>query len=122
MNRLYVVAITLLGIAACATSGPESPVSGAKVETSVITSNPTAAEDEFEGVDVPEVPKMATIPNQTKVVCRREKATGSHRVIRVCRTRAAIDKTRLADQGTVEKIQRKPIAGPQRRESRRRSN
>lgn len=113
MNRLYVVAITFLGIAACATSGPESPVSGAKVETSVITSNPTAAEDEFEGVDVPDVPKMATIPNQTKVVCRREKPTGSHRMIRVCRTRAAIEKTRSAEQNAVRELQRKPTAGAQ---------
>ena len=115
MNRRYIVATTFLGIAACATSGPESPVSGAKVETSVITNNPTAAEGEgeYEVVDVPEVPKMATIsdqanvPDQTKVVCRREKATGSHRVMRVCRTRTAIEKSRLADQDALRKLQRK---------------
>ncbi len=97
MNRRYVVAATFLGVAACATSGPDSPVPGTKYETSVITSNPTATEWEFEDVDVPEVPKVenipgqANIPGQTEVVCRNEIPTGSHLVIRVCRTRSEIE-------------------------------
>ncbi len=100
MNRRYMVAATFLGIAACATSGPESSVPGAKVETPVITSKPTATEGEFEDVDVPEVPKMAiisgqaNIPGQSEVVCRNEIPTGSHLVIRVCRTRSEIEKKR----------------------------
>ena len=110
MNRSYVVAATFLGIAACTTPGPETPVPGAKVETSVITSTPTVAEGEFEDVDVPEVPKMANIPAQAntldsnKLVCRREKSTGSHRVTRVCHTRADIKRRRAADQVAVKKI------------------
>ncbi len=94
MNRRYVVAATFLGVAACATSGPDSPVPGATVETSVITSNPTVTEGEFEDVDVPEVPKVAIIPGQIEVVCRNEIPTGSHLVIRVCRTRSEIEKKR----------------------------
>ena len=110
MNRRYVVAATFLGIAACATSGPDSPVPGAKVETSVITSNPTAAEGEFEDVDVPKVPKVANIPAQASIpdpnelVCRREKTTGSHRVTRVCRTRVEVERRRAADQEAIKKI------------------
>ncbi len=100
MNRRYVVAATFLGIAACATSGPDSPVPSAKVETSVTTSNPTATEGEFEDVDVPEVPKVANIwgqaniPGQSEVVCRNEIPTGSHMVTRVCRTLSEIEKKR----------------------------
>ena len=110
MNRQYVVAATFLGIAACATPGPETPVPGAKVETSVITSTPTAAEGEFEDVDVPELPKKANIPAQASIpvlnelVCRRERTTGSHRVTRVCRTRTAIERRRAADQQAARKI------------------
>lgn len=110
MSRRYVVAVTFLGIAACATSGPESPVPGAKVESSVITSKPTAVEGKFEDVDVPEVSKMATIPAQVNIshpnalVCRREKITGSHRVTRVCRRRVDIDRRRAEDQETIRKI------------------
>jgi len=106
MNRRYVVAVTFLGIAACATSGPESAVPGAKVETSVITSNPTAAEVEFEDVEIPEVPKVSNIPDQTGIVCRREQKTGSRRIIRVCRTRAEIEQRQEADQDMLEKTQR----------------
>ncbi len=110
MNRRYVVAATFLGIGACATSGPESPVPGAKVDTSVITSNPTAAEGEIEVVDVPDVPKtanisgQANIPDPNEIVCRREKKTGSHRVTRVCRKRAQIEARRVADQEAVRKM------------------
>ena len=115
MNLHYVAAATLLGMAACATPGPdtavpETPVPGAKVETSAKTSTPAVAEGEFEDVDVPEVPEMANIPaqanipGQTEVVCTREKKTGSHRVTRVCRTRTEIVARRAADQEAIKKI------------------
>ncbi len=110
MNRQFVVAATILGIAACATPGPETPVPSAKVETSVITSTPTVAEGEFEDIDVPEVPKMTNIPAQAsnpdpnELICRRERITGSHRVTRVCRKRAQIEARRVADQEAVRKM------------------
>ncbi len=110
MNLQFVVAATILGIAACATPGPETPVPGGKVETSVITSTPTVAEGELEDADVPEVPKMANIPaqasnpNPNELICRRERTTGSHRVTRLCRRRAEIDSRRAADQEAVRKI------------------
>ena len=106
MNRRYMVGATFLGIAACATSGPESTVPGAKVETSVITSNPTAAEGKFEDVDVPEVPKVTNIPVRDEVICRMETTVGSRFRTRVCRTRSEIKKTQRADQDMLEKAQR----------------
>lgn len=110
MNQRLVVAVTFLGVAACATSGPESPVTGAKVETAVISSKPTAAEGEFEDVDVPDVPRMANIsaqadiPDPNELICRREKTTGSHRVTRVCHKRVDIERRRAADQEAIKKI------------------
>jgi len=108
--RRYLLAATFLSIAACSTSGPESPVPVAKAEMPVTTSSPTAAGGVIEDVDVPEVPKIARVVDQTDtprksdVVCRREKTTGSHRVTQVCRRRADIDATREADQRTVKKL------------------
>lgn len=111
MNRRYIVAATFLGIAACATSGPEAPAPGATVESSAITSNPTAAEGEIEDVDVPEAPKVATnvgeanIPDQTEVVCHSVKRTGSHMSKRVCRTRAMIEEMRKDGQDVLGDLQ-----------------
>ncbi len=109
MNRRYVVAATFLGIAACATPSPESPVPGAKDETSVIISNLTAAEGEIEDVDVQEVPKVANTPDTNGLVCQRERITGSHRLTRVCRTRAEIERRRKEDQAMIEKLRTKPV-------------
>ena len=109
MNRRYVMATTFLGIAACATSGPESPVPVAKVETPTTTSSPTAAESVIEVVDVPKVPKTVIIPAQSQVVCHKEKPTGSHRVIRVCRTRSQIANRRTADQAMLKNISNAPV-------------
>jgi len=107
MNRRYMVAATFLGIAACATSGPESSVPGAKVETPVITSKPAAVEGKFEVVDVPKVPKMADIPVRDEVICQMETTVGSHIKRQVCRTRSNIEKTQRADQDKLERAQRR---------------
>ncbi len=92
MIRRYVVSAILLGIAACATSNPERPTPVAKANTPAQISNATAAEGEFDDVEVPKVP-MATnisdqkdIPGKPKVVCRKERPTGSNRPRKVCRT------------------------------------
>jgi len=111
MNRRYVVAAAFLGIAACATSGPESaapdatsPVPDAKFEAPITSGNPAAAEGPIEDVEVPKVPQAASVPAQPEVVCRREKATGSHRVTRVCTTRTQIARRRTEDQDAMKKV------------------
>ena len=115
MNRRYVVAAIFLGLAACATSGSESPAPDAKVEAELKTSNPSAAEGEIEVFDIPEVSTVANISDQANIpdssglVCRREKITGSHRVTRVCRTRAEIERRRTEDQTMINKLRRKPV-------------
>ncbi len=120
MNRRYVVAAMFLGIAACATPGPESPVLVAKVETAVISSDPTTAEGAIEYIDAPDVPKVASnpgqasIPDTDRLVCTRERITGSHRVTRVCRTPTEIETTRRADQAMIEKLRSKPVGAATR--------
>ena len=92
MIRRFVVSAILFGIAACATSNPDRPTPVAKATTPAQVSNATAAEGEFDDVEVPKVP-MATnisdgkdIPGEPKVVCRKERVTGSNRPRKVCRT------------------------------------
>jgi hypothetical protein len=118
MIRQYVVSAILLGIAACATSNPERPTPVAKANTPAQISNATAAEGEFYDVEVPEVP-MATnisdqidIPGEPRVVCRKERPTGSNRPRKVCRTVSGIGKTmeRAAARETLKKLQRQQEA------------
>ena len=99
MNRRYIVAATFLGIAACVTSAPEAPESTAKAGKSVTNSNSTARETGGVGVvDVPEVPKAASLRAENEIVCRIERETGTHMRVRVCRTRTQIDATRKRTQ------------------------
>ena len=114
MNRRYVVAVAFLGIAACTTSGPESPVPGAKAETSVITSNPTAAEGVIEQVGVPEAPKDTIIAVENSLDCRKEKLTGSHIPQVVCMTHSERDRLRKVAQDNMEALRRKPSAVPEK--------
>jgi len=110
MNRRHVVAIAFLGIAACTTSGPESPVTGAKAETSVITSNPTAAEGVIEQVGVPEAPMETTIADEDELICTKERLTGSRIPTKVCLTRAERERIQEEAQGYIEASKRKPAA------------
>jgi len=114
MNRRHVVAIAFLGIAACTTSGPESPVPGAKAETSVITSDPTAAEGDAEGVTeqigVSEAPVETTIADGDELICTKERLTGSRIPTKVCLTRAERERLQAEAQGYIEASKRKPAA------------
>ena len=110
MNRRHVVAIAFLGIAACTTSGPESPVPGAKAETSVITSDATEGVIEQDGVS--EAPVETTIADGDELICRREKLTGSRIATTVCLTRAERDKIQEDSQSYIEAGKRSPGSNP----------
>lgn len=115
MNLPLVVAATLfLSITACATSTPERPVStrspepAAVTEDTVTESSSTAAGDELQVVDVPEVEESVVARNQqsSELVCRYEKEVGSHMRTRVCRWREEIDAERKATQETLREMGR----------------
>lgn len=106
MNRRYIIAAALLGIAACATSGPEAPEPDANAGNPVTNSASTAAEEPLEVVEVPQVPLSANIPAPAKVSCRRETEIGSRRVKRVCRTRSEIDKAQAAAEDALDDMQK----------------
>jgi len=113
MNRRHVLAAVYLGISACATSGPELPTPDAKVESSVITSDPTAADDEIHSIDAPEVPKTANFakpaesPGQPgEIICRDEQRTNSHPKPRVCRTRLEIEEMSKEAQARFRRLRK----------------
>lgn len=120
MNRIYLLGAIFLGLAACASSGPEPVTTVATVQT--VASNqavpagnePVAAESELHVVDVPEVAQVAhhTVQENTsdpdELICRRIKTTGSHRVTRVCMTRAEIEQRRAESRAMANKIRNAP--------------
>jgi len=118
MNRRHVVAIAFFGLAACTTSGPESPVLGAKAETSVTTGDPTSTDGKVEGVmeqaGVSEAAVETPIADPNELICTKEKLTGSRIPTRVCLTRAERERIQSEGQGFVEASKRKPGATPQK--------
>lgn len=109
MNRLHIVAATFLGIAACATSGPEPSDSNATAEIPVADDDSMAAVDELEVVDVPEVSKVDITPARDEVICRMEKRTGSHRAERVCRRRSQDPRSAAETKETFEELRRSQV-------------
>ena len=113
MIRRFVVAATFLGIAACVTSAPESPESTAKAGKSVTNSNSTAAVNELQIGDMPEVPETPILAGNEKpngLVCRYERETGTHMRTRVCRWRADIEETRKKTQQVLRDMDRRSSA------------
>jgi len=104
MNQQYVVAAIFLGIAACATSVPESPTPVASAGNEA-----TPPVGEVEIVAVPEVPKVADVPVRDEVICRMEKRTGTNRATRVCRTRSGNKKSAREGKETFEVLRRSQV-------------
>ena len=108
MIRRYVMAATLLGITACATSvpePPESPEPAARAEE--LATDSTATGGGLEVVEVPDVsetPMVAKNDNPKELVCRYERETGSHMRTRVCRWQADVEEGRKWAQKSVRAI------------------
>lgn len=120
MNRIYLVGVISSGLAACASSGPEPVTTVATAPTAVAgqsipTANePVAEESELHVVDVPEVAQVAhhtpqgDAPDPNELICRRIKITGSHRMTRVCMTRAEIEQRRAESRAMIDDMRRTP--------------
>ena len=89
MKTLFLVAAAWLGIAACVTSGPESPEPAAGTNKPVTNGNSTKAAGQLEVGELPKVSDSVSIPTQALVICRKERPTGSYISKPVCRTRTA---------------------------------
>lgn len=106
MTRLIPIFISALCIGACASGGdptaannsaPADPAPTAVVDETETAAAPTedSAQEELTVVDVPAVAQNAAQvadPRKDQRICRREVRTGTHRAVRVCRTRAEIER------------------------------
>ena len=109
MNRRYLIAVICLGVAACATSVPESTMPAVKAGNSATDSKSTTPVGEVEIVAVPEVPMVTDVPVRDEVICRMEKRTGTHRAVRVCRTRSGNARSARKGKETFEVLRRSQV-------------
>jgi hypothetical protein len=109
----------LLSLVACASSSPEPTAQFAAVAPAdsgvpAVIGQAEAADGGLHVVDVPEAPKAANpaaaagTPPEDELVCKRIKTTGSHRMTRVCWTRADIEARRASDKQSMDAMRRRP--------------
>ena len=120
MIRELTAGMVLLGLSACASAPPDPAASVPPAAQSAAAPHgePAASPagtaaaghgeaDGESGLHVVEVPSAtpappqpvaASEPHEDEVICKRIRVTGSHRLQRVCRTRAEIDAAREAGQ------------------------
>jgi hypothetical protein len=103
MIRRISLAVISVCIAACASSGPETPASaGADAVASEASSAPIEVFVNDPDAPVVQASAKAADPDKSDtIVCRRERQTGSQMTVRVCRTRAEIDARAAKDQETL---------------------
>ena len=118
MRMLTIIAIAF-GVSACASDGPPAATSAAAETPASEPTNTAAAgadtqvagEEQLEFVDIPPVEPDETIPvaeqsNKNERVCRREMRTGTHRAVRVCRTRAEMDRIEQEGKDVFKELHR----------------
>ena len=117
--RMLTTIVILLCVSACASEGPPAAASSAadmpvtaSAEAEAASADATmASEDQLDFVDIPPVEADETIPvaeqsNKNERVCRREMRTGTHRAVRVCRTRAEMDRLEQEGKDTFKDLHR----------------
>ena len=101
MTRLIPVCASVFVITACATSSaPTTPDTSAAPDPApaeAVAESVAEASTTDGVIDVVEVPAVAKAepepdPRKDERICRREVRTGTHRAVRVCRTRAEIER------------------------------
>lgn len=112
MYKAAVITGLSLSLIGCAAPTPQAPAPVAAAQPAAPAEGataPAADESVIEVVDVPQVSAAADAPalrSQQERVCHREKRTGSNRVVRVCRTRAEIEKDALESKELFDELHR----------------
>jgi len=94
-TKIITVAI-LASLAACVTTNPE-PTQNAPNTAMPQTDGDTTAtasglqEVNLENIEAKEMPLASNVGSPDEMICRRERVTGSHMPVRICRTRAQAD-------------------------------
>lgn len=109
MIRAYLATATLIGLGACAASSPHAPAPDASGGGQTASEDPAPTSGESQPVEVPEIRTVAAGSDDSEVVCRRERRTGTHRAMRVCRTRAEIERMATKSKETFEDLNRSQV-------------
>ena len=103
IGRIFLAAMAAL-IAACASSGPETPVP-ANVDT--VAAEAAPSDGEIYDIDAPNVEQTAAVAPDAdgdEIVCRRETITGTRMSHRVCRRRADMEAMEEDSQEALRKM------------------
>lgn len=100
-----------LALAACATPGPEPVAPVSPVENAVTDETSPTSADELEFEDAPAATEAAIVPAKDEVICRRERKTGTHRAIKVCRRVSDIQKESRQAKDAFEALRRSQVDG-----------
>ncbi len=108
--RISLVAISMF-VAACASSGPDAPVTNEPEAAAAL------APGESSAVDTPNAEAVASTeakdydPNE--LVCRRERATGTKLAKKTCYTRAQLEERAEQDQAALTQMRNQRSGGQQ---------
>lgn len=111
MVRFLIALVGSLTLLGCAGSGapttPDVASTGGYTQTASDTETAPVRdpeEEKLEMLEVPPVEPVAAAPAETPAaddrICRREVRTGTHRAVRVCRTRAEIERMEQESKDT----------------------
>lgn len=110
MNRLVSLAITAVIVAGCAATPP------AEESTAIVSSETAAATDKavvaaagaehaaVEVVGMDGEPAVEMQDPEPEIVCKLERRTGSHRAVKVCRSRSEIERSAQEGKETFGEI------------------
>ncbi len=114
MNGRYLVSIALLGLTACATSGPEAPVALAQAEAPVANSTLASLDGESVAAGNAKTGETTVVAPGDVRKCRKEKVTGSRIPKRICMTDNERQHLQEAAQIGMRGIKRTESAVPRR--------
>ena len=120
MTRLAPISVSFLLICACTTT--EQPVVSAVPGPTTVgqpesvdvapqepSQDQVTTESEIYAIETPPVEQSevaVAVSNASELVCRRERRTGTHRAVRVCRTRAENERIKQESKDTFKDLHR----------------
>lgn len=114
MNKHWAMAIAFIGLAACATSGPESSNTAATAAAPVHGSDALDAESSMQPANIARAAATPDIADENSIYCRKEKLTGSRIAQVVCMTPTEKERIRAISQMNADAAKRSAGAVPQK--------
>ena len=111
MKHVIMIGVCVMCISSCASNGVPTAAESAAAPVVAMDESATAPEaparGEISQIDSPMVEQTSgptAVARQDERICRREMRTGSHRAMRVCRTRAEIERMEEESKDTFKSL------------------